>query len=380
MGRLTRPVLTAERLRLEPLGIAHAAHVVALDADPEVMRHITGHALTADESRRELPTLTRDLAGLGCWVGFLADDFVGVWCVTRDAEHPDWGELTFRLAPPAWGRGLAAEGSQALLRHAFLTVGLDRVRAETLAVHTRARSVLERLGMGQESVQAEEGTEVAAGREQGDVVYAIDAATWSAGQGGATSTAYWDAVAADFDEAADHGLRAPETRSAWRRVLREVLPHAPARIADLGCGTGSMTLLMAGEGYLVDGVDLSPAMIRQARTKAGAHPAVRLVVGDVSRPPLRPAAYDVVFTRHVLWALPDPEGALRAWGRLLVDGGRLVLTEGRWSTGAGLTAAQTVSLLAQAGLRGVVHPLRDPDLWGGETSDERYVVVCVLHR
>lgn len=183
MGRLTRPVLTAERLRLEPLGIAHAAHVVALDADPEVMRHITGHALTADESHRELPTLTRDLAGLGCWVGFLADDFVGVWCVTRDAEHPDWGELTFRLAPPAWGRGLAAEGSQALLRHAFLTVGLDRVRAETLAVHTRARSVLERLGMGQESVQAEEGTEVAAGREQGDVVYAIDAATWSAGQG-----------------------------------------------------------------------------------------------------------------------------------------------------------------------------------------------------
>ena len=45
----------------------------------------------------------------------------------------------------------------------------------------------------------------------------------------------WDGEAAAFDEPADHGLRDPAVRSAWRDLLLGVLPAAPARIADLGC-------------------------------------------------------------------------------------------------------------------------------------------------
>ena len=52
-----------------------------------------------------------------------------------------------------------------------------------------------------------------------------------------------------------------------------------------------------------------------------------------------------------------------------------MLVEGSWSTGAGLTAEQTVALLAAAGRTGDVTPLTDPAYWGREISDERYLVV-----
>lgn len=52
---------------------------------------------------------------------------------------------------------------------------------------------------------------------------------------------------------------------------------------------------------------------------------VTFTLGDVSRPDLAEHTYDVVVSRHVLWALPDPAAALTAWGRLLRAGGCLVL-------------------------------------------------------
>ena len=81
--------------------------------------------------------------------------------------------------------------------------------------------------------------------------------------------ALWDAEALTFDEAPDHGLADPETRAAWRDLLLAHLPPAPARVADLGCGTGTLSVLLADEGYDVHGVDLSPEMIDRARAKAG---------------------------------------------------------------------------------------------------------------
>src|SRR5690348_12704472 len=131
----------------------------------------------------------------------------------------------------------------------------------------------------------------------------------------------WNSEAETFDEAADHGLADPACREAWRELLLEVLPPAPARVADLGCGTGTLSLLLAEEGYAVDGLDFSPAMIERARAKAGHTATFR--VGDAAEPDLPPAAYDVVLSRHVLWGLPDPAAGLARWVELLRPGGRL---------------------------------------------------------
>lgn len=141
--------------------------------------------------------------------------------------------------------------------------------------------------------------------------------------------ALWDAEAERFDEEADHGLADPEVRAAWRKLLVAHLPPAPARVADLGCGTGSLSSLLAEAGHAVDGVDLSPRMVELARAKTTDLPDVRIDVGDAYAPPLSEGDYGAVLCRHVLWAMPDPAVALERWKRLLAPGGRAVLVEGR---------------------------------------------------
>ena len=186
--------------------------------------------------------------------------------------------------------------------------------------------------------------------------------------------AVWDGEADAFDDPADHGLHDPAVRSAWRKLLLGSLPEAPARIADLGCGTGTLSVLLAGEGYDVDGVDFSPRMIELADRKARGVTGARFVRGDAFLPPLREGSYDVVLCRHVLWAMPDPSVALQRWLRLLTAGGRLVLVEGRWSNGAGLSARETLELVEQTGRTAALTPLVDPAYWGRTVSDDRYLV------
>ncbi|ROR89969.1 GNAT family N-acetyltransferase [Nocardioides aurantiacus] len=182
--------------------------------------------------------------------------------------------------------------------------------------------------------------------------------------------AAWDAAAPTFDDEPDHGLRDPAVREAWRTLLLGALPPAPARVADLGCGTGTLSALLAAEGYAVTGVDFAPAMVERALA-AG----VDARTGDAADPPLDAASYDVVLCRHVLWALPDPATALRRWVSLLVPGGRLVLVEGRWHTGSGLAMAECVELVRAVAPSLGARLLDDPALWGGPTTDERYLVV-----
>jgi SAM-dependent methyltransferase len=195
-------------------------------------------------------------------------------------------------------------------------------------------------------------------------------------RGFAGDAAYWDTQAATFDNDADHGLRDPRVRDAWRRLLLSYLPPAPAAVADIGCGTGSLSVLLAAEGYSVTGLDFAPTMIRAARAKARAADAsARFVLSDAAAPALPPASFDVVLARHVLWAMPDIGQALGAWLRLLLPGGTLVLIEGRWSTGAGLTTAEAGRAVLRHRADATITALDDPVLWGGPVSDERYLLV-----
>ena len=60
----------------------------------------------------------------------------------------------------------------------------------------------------------------------------------------------------------------------------------------------------------------------------------------------------------------------------LGDTRRLVLVEGFWHTGSGLTAGQAEALLRGAGREPTTYPLTDEVLWGGPITDERYLVVA----
>ncbi len=190
----------------------------------------------------------------------------------------------------------------------------------------------------------------------------------------------WDAEADTFDESADHGLRDPQVRRAWRQLLLDVLPPAPASVVDLGCGTGTLAMLLAEEGFRVDGIDFSPRMVAHAEAKTAGRPGVRILLGDAVDPPVPAASYDVVLCRHVLWAMPDPAAAVRRWLRLLTPGGMLVMVEGRWSNGGGLAAEHTVSIVESSGCPAMLTRLDDARYWGRPIEDDRYLVCARQER
>ncbi|MFE0425282.1 class I SAM-dependent methyltransferase [Streptomyces sp. NPDC058953] len=205
---------------------------------------------------------------------------------------------------------------------------------------------------------------------------------------------YWDSAAAGFDDEPDHGLRAGATREAWSERLVSWLPPSPSDVLDIGCGTGSLSAVAAGAGHRVTGVDLSPQMIDRARAKltAAGLPA-RFLVGDAAEPPTGDDRFDAVICRHLVWTLPDPAAALRAWAGRLRPGGTLVLVEGRWRQSGGGTpyvagaetlpwhGGITAAALTEA-IRPLVAELRtedlsgDPELWGKEVTDERYALIA----
>jgi ubiquinone/menaquinone biosynthesis C-methylase UbiE len=192
---------------------------------------------------------------------------------------------------------------------------------------------------------------------------------------------YWDRQADTFDHQPDHGLLDAQVRQAWQRLLLAELPPAPAAIADLGCGTGTLSVLLAAEGYAVTGLDFAPQMIRAARAKArAAGVSARFELANAAAPTLPAASFDVVLARHVLWAMPDVGAALAAWVRLLLPGGVLLLIEGRWAAadgglGVGLTAREAGRAVLRHRADATITVLDDPTLWGAPITDERYLLI-----
>src|SRR5579862_5672775 len=125
---------------------------------------------------------------------------------------------------------------------------------------------------------------------------------------------YWDADARTYDDSHQDRPRSPRVRAAWTAALGAALPPAPARVLDCGAGTGFLSLVAA-------------MLERLAARATELGLEVETVAGSATEPPA--SAYDAVMERHLLWTLPDPSAALRAWRSAAPDG-RLVLVESLW--------------------------------------------------
>jgi ubiquinone/menaquinone biosynthesis C-methylase UbiE len=142
--------------------------------------------------------------------------------------------------------------------------------------------------------------------------------------------AHWDRRAAHFDEDFGHSIGSPAERAAWDRILDLVIPaRGPHDALDVGSGTGFLALELASRGHRATGIDFAPAMVARAREKATAQGlAVHFEQGDAEQLPFPGGSFDLVISRHVLWTLPHPEGALDEWLRVLRPGGRLAIIDG----------------------------------------------------
>jgi 2-polyprenyl-3-methyl-5-hydroxy-6-metoxy-1,4-benzoquinol methylase len=106
-------------------------------------------------------------------------------------------------------------------------------------------------------------------------------------------------------------------------LLRERGLPAGGRVLDAGCGTGTLALRFAREGFAVTGVDLSPRMIEQARSKERGS-AVDWRVADLTALELGTSFDAIVSVADVLNHLPtldDWEAAFRCVRAHLRPGG-----------------------------------------------------------
>jgi ubiquinone/menaquinone biosynthesis C-methylase UbiE len=141
----------------------------------------------------------------------------------------------------------------------------------------------------------------------------------------------WDDSSATYDGHTGHGVKSDEEHDAWKAIFNKVLPAGNIGVLDVGCGTGELSMLLAGMGYRVTGLDLSDKMLEIAKAKAAARGLdIRYGKGDAENLPYDPETFDAVFNRHVLWTLPNPGKALESWKRVLRDGGRAMIIDGVW--------------------------------------------------
>ncbi|WP_405609533.1 GNAT family N-acetyltransferase [Streptomyces sp. NBC_01508] len=172
--------LETARLRLRDCAEADLDRLLALDNDPGVKRFIDGGVPVAPESFRA-ETLPR-LLGRGFWAAEerATGEWLG-WFELRPLNaEAGWQvvELGYRLHRAVWGRGYATEGARALVGKAFTELGTERVTANTMAVNTGSRRVMEKAGLTFVRTYFEDWPEAIEGSEQGDVEYALTREEW----------------------------------------------------------------------------------------------------------------------------------------------------------------------------------------------------------
>lgn len=115
-----------------------------------------------------------------------------------------------------------------------------------------------------------------------------------------------------------------------RRVALDVLPPQPKwRVLDVGCGTGTGLAGYLAAGCAVAGVDVSPAMLAQARTRLGDEAELHLTEGDVL--PFEAGRFDLVAASMVLHevAAGDRPDLMTEMARCTRPGGRMLITDFR---------------------------------------------------
>lgn len=136
---------------------------------------------------------------------------------------------------------------------------------------------------------------------------------------------YWTRRAADFSTVRRMELQ-DDISNRWMEVIESKLPRKQGlRILDVGTGTGYFAILLAERGYQVHGIDLTPAMIAEARNIAlDRGLTIPFSVMDAQKLEFESESFDVVIARNLTWTLPKPEQAYSEWMRVLVKGGLLL--------------------------------------------------------
>lgn len=135
---------------------------------------------------------------------------------------------------------------------------------------------------------------------------------------------YWTKRADKFTALRQEELHS-EKYQLWKEELLSKLPPPPCRVLDVGCGAGFFSIILAGLGYEVTGIDLTEEMIIKARKLAEVEGVqCTFTTMDAEQLGFKDQSFDIVISRNVTWNLPHPLEGYREWLRVLKNGGTLV--------------------------------------------------------
>jgi ubiquinone/menaquinone biosynthesis C-methylase UbiE len=138
------------------------------------------------------------------------------------------------------------------------------------------------------------------------------------------SRSYFESVAGDWER-----IRRSYFDDRVTSLAIEKLLPANLTIADIGCGTGSLTFELARFARKVIGIDLSNEMLRRARAVARERAIVNVEFrqGDIFKLPLEAHGVDAAFCVMVLHFLPEPQRAIAGLCRVTRPGGSVILVD-----------------------------------------------------
>ena len=148
---------------------------------------------------------------------------------------------------------------------------------------------------------------------------------------------YWTGRASGYSEVNQLEL-ATQQRRKWSDCLHAEIARwfpncAPGslRVLEVGTGPGFFAILLRELGYAVTAIDLTPAMLEEAKKNAGE------LAGNICWMEMNAEAlafedeiFDVVVSRNLTWNLPHPDKAYTEWARVLKPGGLLLNFDANW--------------------------------------------------
>lgn len=108
-----------------------------------------------------------------------------------------------------------------------------------------------------------------------------------------------------------------------------------SRIADIGCGTGGQTMVLAQHTpATITGIDLFPRfveMFNDQALKQKVNDRVKGIVGSMDRLPFQDEELDLIWSEGAIYNIGFERG-LNEWRRFLKPGGYLAVSEASWFT------------------------------------------------
>jgi ubiquinone/menaquinone biosynthesis C-methylase UbiE len=134
-----------------------------------------------------------------------------------------------------------------------------------------------------------------------------------------------------FTRQAEGFAKSPTARSEdiLERVVRLAQPQPGDASLDVACGPGLLVCALAKQVRHATGIDLTPAMLEQARRAQQEHGLTNVSweQGDVTAMPYADGSFDVVTCRFAFHHFPDPLAVLREMRRVCRAEGRIVVAD-----------------------------------------------------